>query len=74
MWFRFKLLLAAAASVAFSIFAAYMRGRSSKAREVEREKMQDYIDTRERIDEADIPDDADAAREWLSKRQRDGDL
>lgn len=74
MWFRFKLLAAAFVTAALSLLAAYMRGRAAKGAEVERKKLKDYQDTRKRIDEADIPDDADAAREWLSERQRRGDM
>ena len=66
---RIKLYLAAAGAFAVALFAAYFRGRSDKAEVVERERLEDYVETRKRMDRVDI-DDADAARRWLHERNK----
>ena len=71
---RVKLWLAGAGAFALALLAAYMKGRAAKARDVEREMLVDYQETRERMDEVDIPGNAADARKWLLERQRRGDL
>ena len=66
---RIKLYLAAAGAFAVALFVAYFRGRSDKAEVVERERLEDYVETRKRMDQVDI-DDADAARIWLHERNK----
>ena len=66
---RIKLYLAAAGAFAVALFAAYFRGRSDKAEVVERERLEDYVETRKRMDQVDI-DNADAARIWLHERNK----
>ena len=71
---RLKVWLAAASAFVLALLAAYLRGRSAKAREVERDALMDYQETRGRMDEVDIPGNAADARRWLLDRQRRGDL
>lgn len=74
MALRFKLWLGAAGALVLSLLAAYMKGRAAKARDVERDALWDYQETRGRMDEVDIPGNAADARKWLLDRQRRGDL
>lgn len=64
---RIKIYLAAAGAFIVALFAAYLRGRSDKGEAVERERLEDYVDTRKRMDQVDI-DDSNAARKWLADR------
>jgi len=64
---RIKIYLAAAGAFIVALFAAYLRGRSDKGEAVERERLEDYVDTRKRMDQVDI-DDSNAARKWLDDR------
>ena len=50
---RIKLYLAAAGAFVVALFAAYLRGRSDKGEAVERERLEDYVETRKRMDEVD---------------------
>ena len=71
---RIKLWLAAAGAFVLAISAAYMKGRATKARDVERDALADYQETRGRMDEVGVPDSVAAARGWLlnrGKSQRD---
>lgn len=74
MALRLKLWLSAAGALVLSLLAAYMKGRAAKARDVEHEMLVDYQETRERMDEADIPNNAADAKRWLHERQRRDDL
>lgn len=65
---RIKLYLAAAGAFIVALFAAYLRGRSDKGEAVERERLEDYVETRKRMDEVDTGDDPAVLREWLRKR------
>ena len=67
---RIKLWLAAAGAFVLALGAAYMRGRAAKGKEVERDALWDYQETRGRMDEVDIPGNPADAREWLINRQR----
>lgn len=67
---RIKLYLAAAGAFAVALFAAYFRGRSDKAEVVERERLEGYVETRKRMDEAGRMSDAAAARELLRERNK----
>jgi len=71
---RVKIWLAAAGAFVLALGAAYMRGRAAKSKEVERDALVDYQETRGRMDEVDIPGNAADARSWLYERQRRGDL
>ena len=66
---RIKLWLAAAGAFVLALGAAYWRGRSAAGAAAERERIEDYVETRKRMDEVDI-DDADAGRRWLHERNK----
>jgi hypothetical protein len=65
---RIKLYLAAAGAFIVALFAAYLRGRSDKGEAVERERLEDYVETRKRMDEVDTGDDPAVLRDWLRER------
>lgn len=65
---RIKLWLAAAGAFVLALGAAYWRGRSAADAVAERERLDDYVETRRRMDEVGRMSDADAAREWLRER------
>lgn len=72
---RLKLWLSAAGAFVLAVLAAYMTGRSAKAREIEHETLSDYQETRGRMDEVGVPDSVAAARGWLLNRGKsDRDL
>jgi hypothetical protein len=67
--------LYAAGAVLVAIVAAYFRGRSDAAEAEHDRELNEYVETRRRMDETTIPNDASDVREWLRKRgQSDGDL
>lgn len=69
MFGRFKLMLVGALGVLTAISYAFIRGRQTQAMRDAQQTLQDYKDTRSRIDEAThITRDADSAREWLRDR------
>lgn len=71
---RFKLWLYAAGAALTAIVAAYFRGRSdADAADHERE-LNEYVETRRRIDDTTIPNDAADALEWLRERQSERDM
>lgn len=66
---RFRLWLYAAGAALVAIVGAYWRGRSD-AVEAERDReLNEYVETRRRIDENTIPANADDALNWLRERQ-----
>jgi len=65
---RIKLYFAAAGAFVVALFAAYLRGRSDKGEAVERERLEDYVETRKRMDEVDTGDDPAVLRDWLRER------
>ena len=65
---RIKLYLAAAGAFVVALFAAYLRGRSDKGEAVERERLEDYVETRKRMDEVSTDDDPAVLRDWLRER------
>jgi len=65
---RIKLYLAAAGAFVVALFAAYLRGRSDKGEAVERERLEDYVETRKRMDEVPTDDDPAVLRDWLRER------
>lgn len=67
---RIKLWLAAAGAFLVALGAAYWRGRSTEAAAAERERLEDYVETRKRMDEVGRMSDADAARDWLRDRNK----
>jgi len=65
---RIKLYLAAAGAFVVALFAAYLRGRSDQDEAVERERLEDYVETRKRMDEVFTDDDPAVLRDWLRER------
>lgn len=65
---RIKLWLAAAGAFLVALGAAYWRGRSAAGAAAERERLDEYIDTRKRMDEVDAGDDPGVLRDWLRDR------
>jgi len=65
---RIKLWLAAAGAFVLALGAAYWRGRSAADAAAERERLDDYVDTRKRMDEVDAGDDPGVLRDWLRDR------
>ena len=65
---RIKLWLAAAGAFVFALGAAYWRGRSVADAAAERERLDDYVETRKRMDEVDAGDDPGVLRDWLRDR------
>ena len=65
---RIKLWLAAAGAFLVALGAAYWRGRSAADAAAERERLEDYVDTRKRMDEVDAGDDPGVLRDWLRDR------
>lgn len=70
---RTWLYVAGAALVA--IVAVYFRGRSDAVEAEHERELNEYVETRRRMDETTIPNDAADVREWLRKRgQSDGNM
>ena len=65
---RIKLYLAAAGAFVVALFAAYLRGRSDKGEALKRERLEDYVETRKRMDEVPTDDDPAVLRDWLRER------
>jgi len=65
---RIKLWLAAAGAFVLALGAAYWRGRSAGDAAAERERLEDYVETRKRMDEVDAGDDPGVLRDWLRDR------
>jgi hypothetical protein len=71
---KVKTWLAVAGGVVVALFYAYLKGRTDQGKADEVMELSEYVETRRRIDEGTIPHDADAALEWLRKRQSGGDM
>ena len=67
---RFKLWLYAAGAALVAIGAAYLRGRSDEAGAEHERELNEYVETRKRMDGVSIDDDA----EWLHERKRKRNL
>lgn len=68
MMLRLKLWLAAAGAFIVALFAAYWNGRRDGKANAEVRELNEYIETRKRIDEVDLGDDPDMARRFLHER------
>ena len=71
---RLKLWFYVAGAALVAIVGAYFRGRSDEAEADHERELNEYVETRRRIDEGTIPHDADGALDWLRRRQSDRDL
>lgn len=68
MFIRLKLWLVAVGAFVAALGAAYWRGRSAADAAAERERLESYVETRKRMDEADVGDDPGVLRDWLRDR------
>ena len=64
---KIKMHLYAAGAVVVALGVAYFRGRSAEAAAEHERELNEYVETRKRIDGAIVGDDS---REWLRKRQQ----
>lgn len=60
--------LAGAGAALAALLTAYLSGRSRARKDAEAKADREYRQTRERIDDAEIAADPDAARRWLRDR------
>jgi hypothetical protein len=67
MMLRLKLWLASIGAFIVALFAAYWNGRRDVKANSEVKELNEYIETRKRIDEVDS-DTANSSREWLRSR------
>jgi hypothetical protein len=76
MFGRLKIAAIAVGSFVIAVFAAYLRGRSDKAAADEHEELEEYVETRQRMDESDaeLGNDPAAADRFLHERKRNRDL
>lgn len=65
---RLKTWAIGVGAVLVAIVGAYWRGRSDANAEAHERELNEYVETRRRIDENTIPNDANGAREWLRNR------
>ena len=65
---RFKLWLYAAGAALVAIGAAYLRGRSDEAGAEHERELNEYVETRKRMDNANPGDDVDFLLERKRKR------
>ena len=71
---KVKTWLAVAGGVVLALFYAYIKGRADQDKADKVEELNEYVETRRRIDDTTIPSDATAALDWLRKRQSNGDM
>ena len=67
---RFKTWLYAAGAVIVALGAAYFRGRSSEAAAEHERELNEYVETRKRMDAVDSGSSSDDAHAWLRERQQ----
>ena len=65
---RLKLWAAGIGLVIAALAASWLGGRKSAQADAKQEELEEYVDTRKRMDEVGRMSDADAAREWLRER------
>lgn len=66
---RIKLYLAAAGAFIVALFAAYLRGRRDEAGAEHERDLNEYVETRRRMDAVEHNDvNSEQLREWLRKR------
>lgn len=67
---KIKLYLYAAGAVLIAVAGAYFRGKSDEAATENERELNEYVETRKRMDAVDSGGDPDAARAWLRARQQ----
>jgi hypothetical protein len=65
---KFKIWVYAIGAALVAISWAYFRGKSDEAGDEHARELNEYVETRKRVDDVDITDDDDA-REFLRNRQ-----
>jgi hypothetical protein len=68
---RLKAWAALAGLVVVGLVASWFGGRKAANTDAKVKRLEDYADTRKRMDEVGRMSDADAARDWLVDRVRD---
>lgn len=68
MFARLKLWAMGLGFVVVALAASWFGGRKSAQADAKVEGLEDYVETRKRMDEVGRMSDADAAREWLRER------
>jgi dienelactone hydrolase len=71
---KLRTWLAAAGAVIVALTWAYFKGRSDKGNDQAIQEVNEYVETRRRLDDTTIPSDATDALDWLRKRQSGGDM
>ena len=69
-WLRANLYAILLAAKAVLLALAYTKGRSDATAKRDTEDLEDYHDTRKRIDQIARDGDVESQREWLSERGR----
>ena len=67
---KLKMYFVAAGAVIAALGVAYFRGRSSEAAAERERELNEYVETRKRMDTVDSGSDGDASRAWLRARQQ----
>ncbi len=67
---KLKMYLYAAGAIVVALGAAYLRGKSDEAEAEHERELNEYVETRKRMDTVDSGSDADASRAWLRARQQ----
>ena len=65
---RLKMLAAGIGLVVAALAASWLGGRKSAQADAKQEELENYVETRKRMDEIGRMSDADAARDWLRER------
>jgi hypothetical protein len=67
---RLKLWAVVAGVFVVTLAATWFGGRKSAQTDIKAKELEDYADTRARMDEVGRMSDADASREWLRERDK----
>lgn len=65
---RLKMWAAGLGLVVAALAASWLGGRKSAQADAKQEELENYVETRKRMDEVGRMSDADAARDWLRER------
>lgn len=65
---RLKMWAAGIGLVVAALAASWLGGRKSAQADAKQEELENYVETRKRMDEVGRMSDADAARVWLRER------
>ena len=65
---RLKMWAAGIGLVVAALAASWLGGRKSAQADARQEELEEYVETRKRMDEVGRMSDADAARDWLRER------